>query len=117
MVTVLLFANIMEETEAFDQIQLKQDLKIVGVYVRTEMFQRVKFIYSQDDLEHGGSLFGDFNKYCANSVARGIPEVAETRYIACLWKQALKMKIHRNQLSTRRSGVYTVMQNRFLGKP
>jgi hypothetical protein len=105
-----------DSVQQFDSGQLKQDLKILGAYVRTEMFQRVKFIYSSEDLEHGGRIFGDFNKHCADRVARGIQEREKTNYLACLWKQALKMKVHRNQLSTRRSGVYTVMQNRFLGK-
>jgi len=105
-----------EEFEGFDSVQLKQDVKALGTYIRTELFQRVKFIYSSKDLEHGGRIFQDFNKNCADRVARGISAADRTRYIACLWKRAIKQKVYRRQLSTRRSGVYTVMYHRFLGE-
>jgi hypothetical protein len=105
-----------EEFEGFDSVQLKLDIKAMGTYVRTELFQRVKFIYSSKDLEHGGKIFQDFNKNCADRVARGVSTMDRTRYIACLWKRALKQRVYRCQLSTRRSGVYTVMYHRFLGK-
>jgi hypothetical protein len=105
-----------EENDEFDSVQLKLDIKAMGTYVRTELFQRVKFIYSSQDLEHGGQIFHDFNKNCADRVARGVSTVDRTRYIACLWRRALKERVYRNQLSTRRSGVYTVMYHQFLGE-
>jgi hypothetical protein len=92
-------------------------VKIHGVDVRTELFQWVKCIYLEGDLEHAaGRIFEDLNKNCAKLIGRGVQEGEKTHYIACLWNQALKEKIHWYQLSTRCSGVYTVMQTRFLGK-
>ena len=96
-----------EEIEDFDSVQLKLDIKAMRVYVRMELFPRVKSIYSSNDLEHGGQIFHDFNKNCTEQVVRrGVSiTVDRTRYIACLWRHALKERMHRNQLSTRRSGV------------
>ena len=104
-----------EETEEFDPVQLKLDIKAMGTYVRTELFQWVKLakIWS---MGVGISVTSTRPVLLIEQAARGVSTVDRTRYIACLWQHALKERVYGYQLSTRRSGVCTVMYHHFRGE-
>ena len=106
----------------FDEEVLKDDTLIISTYVKEEMYYGVKFIYDpKQDLAVGGRIFKHFQKTCRNRLeglkkyGREDKEQKEL-YVRYLWRQALDERVQQDALSTKRSSVYTVMQNRFFCK-
>jgi hypothetical protein len=98
--------------------QRKADLEVVVKYVKEDLFPKVKFIYDPKvDLALEGKIFADYKKKCKDQIG-GLGQVRENRdkYMEAVWTDALTKQIQKNALATKRSAVYTVMQNKFSGK-
>lgn len=110
-----------QEKEVDDQTQ---DLAILSRWVKGELFDTVKFIYNNDiDLKVNGTLFKMFIRDCRNrlfglkSINPG-NQIYRRAYVEKLWTEATKRRSNliTDGLSSRRSGIYSAMQNRFRGK-
>ena len=100
-----------------------KDMETLTRWIRGEMFGEVKFIYQPDeDLRTGGKIYRWYVKSCKESLL-GLREIDRTnqdarrKYVEDLWKDATMRKrcLVQDGLASRRSSVYTAMQNRFNG--
>jgi hypothetical protein len=95
--------------------QRKADLEVVISYIKEDLFPKVKFIYDPKvDLALEGKIFADYKKKCKNQLG-GVGQNRD-QYMEVVWTDALTKQIQKNALATKRSAVYTVMQNKFSGK-
>lgn len=102
----------------FGEDVLNEDTLVIATYVKEEMYYGVKFLYDpKHDLAVGGMIFNHFYRKCRKKL-EGFKRYQEQKeiYIRYLWKQAIDERIQQDSLSTKRSSVYTVMQNRFFCK-
>ena len=102
---------------------LREDLELLTKWVRTDLFEKVKFLYNPDtDLQINGSLYKLFVNDCKGRLIglKGPLATGDYRriYVELLWQEANKRKrnLVANGLTTRRSTVYSAMQNRFIGE-
>jgi hypothetical protein len=106
------------------QIVAKEDLELLAQWVRTDLFDRVKFLYNPEkDLRVGGALYQAFVRDCRERLVglKGPQASAQeysSMYLELLWREANKKKknVVANGLTSKRSSVYSAMQNRFIGK-
>lgn len=99
-----------------------EDLEMVAQWTKNDLFEKVRFLYNPDhELRADGPLKKLFVRDCKSRLlglkaAAGANE--EELYLNMLWAEANKKK--RNLvavgLTTRRSSVYSAMQNRFVGE-
>jgi hypothetical protein len=101
----------------------KEDLLLVSQWAKTDLFEKVKFLYNPDkDLQVNGRLYKLFVNECKERLVglRGPMAIGDYRrvYVELLWQEANKKRknLVANALTTRRSSVYSAMQNRFVGK-
>jgi hypothetical protein len=98
-----------------------EDLRLLAKWVREDLFDQVKFLpQGKKDLELQSAIHRKFVKKCKDTLpgvkANGRNILARAHYADRLWEAAIgKKNIISNALALRRSGVYTVMQNRFEG--
>lgn len=102
---------------------LQDDLNLLTKWVKTDLFEKVKFLYNQErELQVNGVLYNLFVNECKGRMQglKGPLATGEyrTMYVQLLWQEANKRKrnIIANGLTCRRSSVYAAMQNRFIGK-
>lgn len=100
---------------------LNEDLRFIKTWVRDDLFNQVKFLpKGKKDLEPRSLIHKKFVKKCKNSLpgvkANSNNPLASEVYAERVWELATRRHIVSNALALRRSGVYTVMQNRFYGK-
>ena len=82
----------------------------------------VKFLYNpEEDLKINGALFNLFIRDCRDRLV-GLKQhqgnrVFRRMYVESLWTEVTKKKLNfvADGLNTRRSGIYSAMQNRFIG--
>lgn len=110
----------------------KTDLDVTGKWVREELFQRVKFLYNPaKELQVGGSIYQFFLRQCeprfrgtlkcrqsATTTEKEEAKRHNDMYCQMIWMEATKKKrnIVCEGLNSRRSSVYTSLNNRFVGK-
>ena len=103
-----------------DAGQMREDLKVISDYVKEDLFRVAKFIYKNDDLKYNGKLYKHCKSKCMEKVGgRRLDGQCTTNkdvYLKMVWEEAVKNKMQKQQLSQRRSAVYTVMQSKFMGK-
>ena len=98
------------------------DLAILKRWVKKELFDLVKFLYNPDnDLKIGGSLYNLFIRDCKDKLV-GLKQHQGNRefrrmYVESLWTEATRNKSNlvADGLNTRRSAIYSGMQNHFVG--
>ena len=101
-----------------------EDLAVIAQWVKLELFDTVKFLYvPQDDLKIEGPLYRMWLNDCKNRLVGLKVDSARSRayrqmYVESIWREATMKRnnIIADGLSARRSGVYSAMQNRFVGK-
>jgi hypothetical protein len=98
-------------------------LLLLGQWARTDLFERVKFLYNPEkDSQVNGPLYKLFVNDCKHRLVglKGQLTTGDNRrmYVELLWQEANRKRrnLIANGLQTRRSSVYTAMQNRFIGK-
>ena len=104
-------------------IVVKEDLLLLSQWAKVDLFEKVKFLYNPEkDLQVNGRLYKLFINDCKDRLVglKGPMAVGEYRrmYVELLWQEANKKRrnLIATGLVTRRSSVYTAMQNRFVGK-
>lgn len=101
-----------------------EDLAVLSRWVKLELFDTVKFLYKPEvDLRLNGTLFNLFIRDCRDrlvglKVNSGGNQAYRRMYVESIWSEATTKRnnIITDGLSARRSGVYSAMQNRFIGK-
>lgn len=114
------------ENNSNRQDHVDRDLKMISRWVKSELFKGCKFLYKGErELDPKGKIHTLFERMCVPTL-EGMkvilanaddPPYTMELYKERIWALATKQRIVSNGLALRRSGVYTVMQNRFLGKP
>ena len=103
-----------------DREQQDKDLKVLATYVKDNLFDKCKFVYSDEDLRYDGVIYQHYKRSCKDSFGSGRFNGSGNNnidvYMRILWDEALKLKIQKKQLAQKRSAVYTVMANEFAGK-
>jgi hypothetical protein len=100
----------------------REDFAVLKNWVKEELFERVKFLYNTtEELKVGGPLYNKFVRDCKDRLV-GLKNNTESSeagqvYLELLWTTANGKK--RNMvaagLTTRRSTVFSSMQNQFTG--
>jgi hypothetical protein len=97
----------------------KADMEVIVEYIKSNLYPKVKFFYKvlMEDLMVGGLIYNDFKENCKLQI-RDHNMTHETRasYIEGAWNAGLTKHVQKRALLSKRSGVYTVMQNTFSGK-
>lgn len=99
---------------------LEDDLRLIRSWAKDDLFPLCKFLYRERDLQPDGKIYKIFQMQCLEKLS-GVKaacddETKKRVYIKILWDLATKKNIVCSALNLRRSGVYTVMINRFSGK-
>ena len=103
----------MDENEQYRRNKENQD--VIVKYMKDDLFPKVKFLYSTDDLAVGGRIYKDYKNKCENQIgAAGLTKANHNTYMEAVW--TLIKQIQKNALAQKRSAVYTVMQNKFSGE-
>lgn len=100
------------------QLPTENDIQLVVKYVRMHLYPKVKFLYDKTDLHIGGRIYRDYvEKASKEQSCRRIENGdVDLTFLALLWNAACEQKLQKKTLNLKRSGVYTVMQNKFAGK-
>jgi hypothetical protein len=101
----------------------KEDFAVLKRWVRDVLFEKVKFLYNNaQDLRVGNALYNKFVRDCKDRLV-GLKYTTggtepEKVYLELLWTTAngKNRNIVSTGLTTRRSTVFSSMQNQFTGK-
>jgi hypothetical protein len=101
----------------------KEDFAVLKYWVRDMLFEKVKFLYNNSvDLRVGNALYNKFVRDCNDRLV-GLKNTAagseaERVYLELLWTTAngKNRNMVASGLTTRRSTVFSSMQNQFTGK-
>jgi hypothetical protein len=98
---------------------LVEDLRRISKWVKEDLYRGCKFIYrGKDDLDVSGNIYQWYKAECGPKL-RGYKQAEGEQdrhsYLSKAWRVAAKQNTVNNGLALRRGGVYTVMQNRFMG--
>lgn len=113
------------ENNSNRQEHVDRDLKMISRWVKSELFKGCTFLYKgEKELDPKGKIHTLFERTCVPTLEgtkvifanADDPPFTMELYKERIWALATKQRIMSNGLALRRSGVYTVMQNRFLGK-
>ena len=98
--------------------QNAEDLVLLVHYIKNDLYPKVKFIYNPEvDLAVTGKIYNDFKTNCKGRIGgRCITEPNRETYMETIWTIAANKHLQKNALFQKRSAVYTVMQNKFLGR-
>jgi hypothetical protein len=116
--------NRVEDQQSAKKDRRLEDLAVIARWVKLELFDKVKFLYiPQDDLKIGGPLYNMWLTDCKTKLVGLKVNSASSRayrqmYVESIWSEATMKRnnLIADGLSARRSGVYSSMQNRFVGK-
>lgn len=76
----------------------------------------------EKSLEKTGSVYGKFRSECFAKLVAGVKNITDDNilqkelYFDRLWFEATKRNVVSTGLALRRSAIYTVMSNKFMGK-
>lgn len=107
------------DVNLFVHPHLAGDLKLISKWAKDDLFVFSKFLYQESDLEPDGKIYKLFVGQCMNrlsGVKAATDGITKQFYAKIVWETARKDNLISSALNLRRSGVYTVMLNRFLGK-
>jgi len=93
------------------------DLRKIKKYVKEELFQRVIFMFTDDQMDEGSFFHKDYMTNCRDLVGgRGMSDEdddAEDPYMTHLWTIMAKEKSYKKWLSSKRSNTYQAVQDKF----
>ena len=93
------------------------DMKVLVDYIKNDLFPKAKFVYGKDDWDVGGRIYNDYIKCWKGRIGlQTMIDVDRERHMEKIWMRALNKKIQKKSLVQKRSAIYTVMQNKFIGK-
>jgi hypothetical protein len=115
-----LFANVARVEK---QSITREDYNVLKVWVKEELFEKVKFLYNQSvNLKVNGKLYNKFVRDCKDRLSGGkrpgSDSESERMYLELLWTTAngKKKNMVTMGLTTKRSTVFGSMQNQFTGR-
>jgi hypothetical protein len=106
------------DVNVFVHPHLQGDLKEISKWAKEDLFAICKFQYQKGDLGPKGKIYKLFVGQCMDrlsGVKATSDEMTKQFYAKIVWETACKENLIASALNLRRSGVYTVMQNRFKG--
>lgn len=107
-----------QDVNVFVHPHLQGDLKVISKWAKEDLFVLCKFQYQESDLGPQGKIYKLFVGQCMNRLS-GVKAASDGMtkqfYAKIAWESACKENVIASALNLRRSGVYTVMQNRFIG--
>jgi hypothetical protein len=93
------------------------NIKVVGNYVRGDLFTRTIFVFDNKQLDEGGPLHKDYLKNCQSLLPNGtltdLNDDAVVQYMSIVWARMTKEGQYKAWLSRKRSNVYQALQNSF----
>lgn len=99
---------------------LTEDVRRISKWVKKDLYRGCKFVYrGKEDLEVAGHIYRWYTVECGPTLRgyrQAVGENDKKLYLCKAWRVAAKHNTVNNGLALRRSGVYTVMQNRFMGR-
>jgi hypothetical protein len=115
--------NNYNDANVADLPHVEQDVRLMRRWVKSELFKGCKFLYGgNSDLEPNGKIYNLFKEQCMHQLAgvkgntHNFGPINQQLYLDRLWSEATKRRVIAMTLALRRSGVYTVMSNRFMGE-
>jgi hypothetical protein len=113
--------NIAANNDVNQRVNLSgKDLALVSRWAKYEAFNYCKFLYKgKAELALTGHLYKRFVDHCDKDlvgVSLADPEPTRRMYRETIWLTANERNLVSKGLAIKRSGVYTVMNNRFMGK-
>ena len=92
------------------------DMKVLIEYIKNDLFPKAKFVLGKEEWDVGGRIYNDYIKCCNGRIGlQTMTEVVRERYMETIWIKALNKKVQKRALVQKRSAIYTVMQNKFIG--
>jgi hypothetical protein len=96
---------------------VERDIKVVGNYVRGDLFTRTIFVFDNKQLDEGGPLHKDYLKNCQSLLANGtltdLNDDVVVQYMNIVWARMTKEGQYKAWLSRKRSNAYQALQNSF----
>jgi len=100
--------------------QVKNDVTKVREYVKSNLFEKVVFVWQKTALARGGKLHQDYLKNCRALVAEGkLVDMADSEavtYMNLLWDTMTKDRCYVDWTKTKRSNTYQAMQDKFMSE-
>ena len=99
---------------------VQADLKTLTLFAKNDLFPRVRFIHDENSLKIGERPYKLFVQLCSDKL-RGLqddfPQEFKKLYINFIWSHGTSGRSNRIQwgLTKKRSGIYTYMNNKFIG--
>jgi hypothetical protein len=104
------------------RMHLEEDLRFFRRWVKDELFKGCKFLtHGKKSLDKTGFVYARFRSGCFENL-QGVKNITDGNlvqkdlYFDLLWVEANKQHVISNGLALRRSAIYTVMFNKFMGK-
>ncbi len=103
--------------QASNKELVKCNIKVVGNYVRGELFTRTIFMFDNKQLDEGGPLHKDYLKNCQSLLANGtltdLNDDVVVQYMNIVWTRMTKEGQYKAWLSRKRSNKYQGLKNSF----
>jgi hypothetical protein len=91
-------------------------IKILVEYIKNDLFPKAKFVLGKDEWDVGGRIYKDYIKCCSGRIGLlTMTDDVRQRYMETVWMKALNGKVQKKAMVQKRSAIYTVMQNKFIG--
>jgi hypothetical protein len=114
---MMLLAAVDVLRQASNKELVKCNIKVVGNYVRGELFTRTIFMFDNKQLDEGGPLHKDYLKNCQSLLANGtltdLNDDVVVQYMNIVWTRMTKEGQYKAWLSRKRSNKYQGLKNSF----
>lgn len=114
--------NLVNNDDNNVSMHLEDDLIFFRRWVKEKLFKGCKFLtHGKKSLDKSGFVYARFRSACFETL-QGIKNIADDNmvqkdlYFDLLWVEGNKQHVVSNGLALRRSAIYTVMFNKFMGK-
>jgi hypothetical protein len=103
-----------------DEEKVKEDLNVIGEYVKNDLYYRAVFLWDDSVLDEGTILHKDFLNNCKPKVANGQlmtePNAEADAYLKFLWTRMQKDNLYRHWMGLKRSNAYQAVMEKFMSE-
>ncbi len=97
------------------------DIKKVGEYVMSDLFERTIFLWDQkalevDDIMPHKDYLTNYKSLVSGSGLIGTTDDDAALYMTCLWNKMTERKCYKKWMQTKQLILYQVLQDRFMSK-
>jgi len=100
--------------------KVKEDLNVIGEYVKNDLYYRAVFLWDDSVLDEGTILHKDFLNNCKPKVANGQlmtePNAEADAYLKFLWTRMQKDNLYRHWMGLKRSNAYQAVMEKFMSE-